>query len=200
MYMYICMSIYTYTFSGGNGPNESNQESSASHHPNINSKRRSWSVVGDPEEPLKGNSSQPHGVARALISKFMFFQRCSKKQVEFFMLKKTHHVRIIRSSTISCHIQWRYHIFVDLMAIDAGFHPVGNPPAGAGPEAGHDQAASNTEQWANRTSVVHLQNVVDAFPMHLVSILQNRSRGLGIKAPRPRRICIFWMFLSFLHV
>lgn len=41
MYMYICMSIYTYTFSGGNGPNESNQESSASHHPNINSKRRS---------------------------------------------------------------------------------------------------------------------------------------------------------------
>ena len=88
MYMYICMSIYTYTFSGGNGPNESNQESSASHHPNINSKRRSWSVVGDPEEPLKGNSSQPHGVARALISKFMFFQRCSKKQVEFFMLKK----------------------------------------------------------------------------------------------------------------
>ena len=75
-----------------------------------------------------------------------------------------------------------HHMFVDLMAIDAGFHPVGNPPAGAGPEAGHDQAASNTEQWANRTSVVHLQNVVDAFPMHLVSILQNRSCGLGIWA------------------
>ena len=32
----------------------------------MNSKQRSWSVVGEPEEPLKGNSSQQYGVVWAL--------------------------------------------------------------------------------------------------------------------------------------
>ena len=35
-------------------------------------------------------------------------------------------------------------IVVNLMTVYAGFH--GKPPAGASPEADHDQAASNSEQ------------------------------------------------------
>ena len=53
-----------------------------------------------------------------------------------------------------------------LLPFILGSIPLAKPPAGAGLEADHDQAASNKKQRANRTSVHH-GCLANAFGLHL---------------------------------